>query len=61
MVGFFFFNRGETEMKKEHRAVQKGPNKWEKKTSWRMEAEDFVCLGILLIIAGYVAVRALIG
>ena len=48
-------------MKKEHRAVQTGPNKWEKKTSWRMDTEDFVCLGILLIIAGYVAVRALIG
>ncbi|MBP5793445.1 MAG: hypothetical protein J6W46_07385 [Spirochaetaceae bacterium] len=48
-------------MKKIHRAVQKGPNKWEKRTGWRMEADDIISLGILLVIAGIVIIRALIG
>ena len=47
-------------MKKVHRAVQKGPNKWEKRTGWEWEAEDFVSLGILLIIVGYVVVRSIL-
>lgn len=48
-------------MKKVHRAVQKGPNKWEKRTGWRLEADDIISLGILLVIAGFVIIRALIG
>jgi hypothetical protein len=48
-------------MKKIHRAVQKGPNKWEKKTSWRMDADDIASLAILLIVAGFVVIRSLIG
>ena len=48
-------------MKKIHRAVQKGPNKWEKRTGWRMEADDLISLLILLIIVGYVVARAVIG
>jgi hypothetical protein len=48
-------------MKKIHRAVQKGPNKWEKRTGWRMEADDLISLAILLIVAGFVVIRALIG
>lgn len=47
-------------MKKVHRAVQKGRNKWEKKTGWEWEVNDFISLGILLIIVGYVVVRSLI-
>lgn len=48
-------------MKKVHRAVQKGPNKWEKRTGWRMEADDIISLGILLIVAGFVVIRCIIG
>lgn len=48
-------------MKKIHRAVQKGQNKWEKRTGWRMEADDLISLAILLIVAGFVVIRALIG
>jgi hypothetical protein len=47
-------------MKKIHRAVQKGPNKWEKKTGWRFDTEDAISLVILVIIAGYVIARAII-
>ena len=48
-------------MKKIHRAVQKGPNKWEKKTGWKWDLEDFISLGILLLIVGFVVTRAIIG
>ena len=48
-------------MKKVHRAVQKGPNKWEKKTGWRLDADDIVSLAILLIVIGFVVIRSLIG
>lgn len=48
-------------MKKIHRAVQKGPNKWEKRTGWRMEADDLISLGILLVVAGFVVIRVIIG
>ena len=48
-------------MKKIHRAVQTGRNKWEKKTGWKWEAEDFISLTILLIVAGFVVIRSLIG
>ena len=48
-------------MKKIHRAVQKGPNKWEKKTGWKWDVEDIASLAILLIIAGFVVIRSLIG
>lgn len=48
-------------MKKVHRAVQTGHNKWEKKTSWRFDAEDIASLAILLIVAGFVVIRSLIG
>lgn len=48
-------------MKKVHRAVQKGPNKWEKRTGWKLDAEDIASLAILLVVAGFVAIRSLIG
>ena len=48
-------------MKKIHRAVQTGQNKWEKRTGWRMEADDMISLAILLMVAGFVVVRAIIG
>jgi cytochrome P450 len=48
-------------MKKIHRAVQKGPNKWEKKTGWKWDTEDYISLAILLVVAGFVTIRALIG
>jgi hypothetical protein len=57
----FLFNRGETEMRKVHRAVKKGPNKWERKTGWDWDTNDWISLGILLIIVGYVVTRAIIG
>lgn len=47
-------------MKKIHRAVQKGPNKWEKRTGWRLEADDLISLGILLTIVGFVVIRAVL-
>ena len=48
-------------MKKIHRAVQKEPNKWEKRTGWKWEADDIISLGILLIVAGFVVIRVIIG
>ena len=48
-------------MKKVHRAVQKGPNKWEKRTGWQFDADDVVSLAILLIVVGFVVVRSIIG
>lgn len=48
-------------MKKIHRAVQKGPNKWEKKTGWHFDVEDIISLAILVGIAGFVVIRAIIG
>lgn len=48
-------------MKKVHRAVQKGPNKWEKKTGWKLDAEDIASLAILLVVVGFVVIRSLIG
>jgi len=48
-------------MKKIHRAVQKGPNKWEKKTGWKWDTEDYISLAILLVVVGFVTIRALIG
>ena len=48
-------------MKKVHRAVRTGQNKWEKKTGWRMDADDIASLAILLIVAGFVVIRSLIG
>lgn len=47
-------------MKKIHRAVQKGPNKWEKKTGWRPDVDDIVSLAILLIVIGFVVIRSVI-
>ncbi len=47
-------------MKKVHRAVQTGQNKWEKRTGWRLEVDDLISLGILLIVAGYIVARAII-
>ena len=47
-------------MKKIHRAVQKGPNKWEKKTGWRLDVDDIVSLAILLIVIGFVVIRSVI-
>ena len=48
-------------MKKVHRAVQKGQNKWEKKTRWEWDAEDYISAIILIAVAGYVIARAIIG
>ena len=48
-------------MKKVHRAVRTGPNKWEKRTGWKLDAEDIASLAILLIVAGFVVIRSLIG
>lgn len=48
-------------MKKVHRAVQTGPNKWEKRTGWEWDAEDVISLVVLLMIAGYVALRTIVG
>ena len=48
-------------MKKVHRAVQKGPNKWEKRTGWKLDVDDIVSLAILSIVVGFVVIRSLIG
>ena len=48
-------------MKKIHRAVQKGPNKWEKRTGWKLDVEDIASLAILVIVAGYVVIRSIAG
>lgn len=47
-------------MKKIHRAVQKGPNKWEKRTGWKLDVDDIVSLAILLIVIGFVVIRSVI-
>ena len=48
-------------MKKVHWAVQTGRNKWEKRTGWKLDAEDIASLAILLAVAGFVVIRSLIG
>ena len=48
-------------MRKIYWAKQTGGNKWERKTKWQMETEDFICFFVLVVIAGYVVVRAIIG
>ena len=48
-------------MKKEHRAVQTGPNKWEKRTSWKLSTSDKCSLVLLVITVGYVVIRSIIG
>ena len=48
-------------MKKVHRAVRKGHNRWEKRTGWKLEKEDLFCLALVLIIGGFVLIRSLIG
>lgn len=48
-------------MKKIHRAVQKGPNKWEKKTGWKFEKDDFISMVILASVAALVTIRVIIG
>ena len=48
-------------MIKEHRAVQTGRNKWEKRTSWKLSGSDKAGLVLLIIAIGYIAGRMLIG
>ncbi len=48
-------------MKKIHRAVQTGPNKWEKKTGWKLEKDDFISMGVLLSVIAIVTIRVIIG
>lgn len=47
-------------MKKVHWAVQKGQNRWERKTGWLLDVDDIVSLAILLIVIGFVVIRSLI-
>jgi hypothetical protein len=61
VAGFSFLTEGKRIMKKIHRAVQKGHNKWERKTGWKWDAEDFISAIILIAVAGYVIARAIIG
>lgn len=48
-------------MKKVYRAVQTGHNRWEKKTRWEFSGEEKAGLCLLLLVAGYVIIRAIIG
>lgn len=48
-------------MTKNHRAVQTGPNKWEKRTGWKLSTSDTVSLVLLAITVGYIVGRILIG
>lgn len=48
-------------MKKVHRAVRTGQNKWEKRTGWKLDVDDIASLAILLVVAGFVLIRSLIG
>ncbi len=41
-------------MKKVHRAVQIGQNKWEKRTGWLLEADDLISIAFLLVIVGLI-------
>lgn len=48
-------------MKKVYEAVQTGQNKWEKRTYWDFETKDVVSMAFLVVVFGYVVIRALIG
>jgi hypothetical protein len=48
-------------MKKLYKAVEEQPNKWKKKASWKLNKTDIIGLVIFTSIAGYVAVRLIIG
>ena len=48
-------------MKKIHRAVQTGPNKWEKKSSLNLSTSDKIGLGIVAVTIAYIVLHIVIG
>lgn len=47
-------------MKKLHQATRKG-NKWVRRTKWELDVEDYVSIGIFVVVVGFVVIRGLIG
>lgn len=47
-------------MKKIHQATRKG-NKWVRRTKWELEVEDYVSIGIFVMVVGFVVIRVLLG
>lgn len=47
-------------MKKIHQATRKG-NKWVRRTKWELDVEDYVSLGIFVMVVGFVVIRVLLG
>ena len=47
-------------MKKLHQATRKG-NKWVRRTKWELDVEDYVSIGIFVMVVGFVVIRSLIG
>lgn len=47
-------------MKKLHQATRKG-NKWVRRTKWELDVEDYVSIGIFVVVVGFVVIRSLIG
>ncbi len=47
-------------MKKLHQATRKG-NKWVRRTKWELDVEDYVSIGIFVMVVGFVVIRVLLG
>ena len=47
-------------MKKIHQAYKRG-NKWVRGTKWELDVEDYVSLGIFVMVVGFVVIRVLLG
>ncbi|MBO5921091.1 MAG: hypothetical protein J6Q48_01720 [Bacteroidaceae bacterium] len=47
-------------MKKIHQAYKRG-NKWVRRTKWELDVEDYVSLGIFVMVVGFVVIRVLLG
>ena len=43
-------------MKKLHQATRKG-NKWVRRTKWELDVEDYVSIGIFVMVVGFVVIR----
>jgi hypothetical protein len=47
-------------VKKIHQAHKRG-NKWVRRTKWELDVEDYVSIGIFVMVVGFVVIRVLLG
>lgn len=47
-------------MRKVHQAKKVG-DKWVRRTKWELDVEDYVSIGIFVVVVGFVVIRSLLG